>query len=79
MPVSSMRRRFSLREANPLGGLMQLRKFPMVTGLAVAFVFAALAHAAAEIPRACWRVRPRAPSTCRASRSSGCYLLAIHS
>jgi DHA1 family tetracycline resistance protein-like MFS transporter len=42
------RRAFSLRQANPLGGLLRLRRFPMIAGLALAFVFVALAQRGLE-------------------------------
>jgi len=42
------RRPFSWSAANPLGSLVLLRKFPMVAGLAVAFVFVALAQRGLE-------------------------------
>jgi len=42
------RRPFSLRQANPLGSLLRLREYPMVAGLALAFMFAALAQRGLE-------------------------------
>lgn len=42
------RRPFSWRAANPLGSLVLLRKYPMVSGLAVAFVFVALSQRGLE-------------------------------
>jgi len=42
------RRAFSLREANPLGGLARLRRYPTVAGLAVAFVCLALSQRGLE-------------------------------
>ena len=38
------RRPFSLRRANPLGSLMQIRKFPLVLGFIIALVFNQIAH-----------------------------------
>lgn len=42
------RRPFAWRAANPLGGVLRLREFPMVAGLAAAFVFVSLAHRGLE-------------------------------
>ena len=42
------RRPFSIRQANPLGSLLRLREYPMVAGLALAFMFAALAQRGLE-------------------------------
>ncbi len=42
------RRAFSLREANPLGGLARLSRYPVVAGLAAAFVFLALSQRGLE-------------------------------
>lgn len=42
------RRAFSLGDANPLGGLARLRRYPIVAGLAVAFVCLALAQRGLE-------------------------------
>jgi DHA1 family tetracycline resistance protein-like MFS transporter len=42
------RRPFSMLQANPLGGLLRLREYPMVAGLAMAFMFAALAQRGLE-------------------------------
>lgn len=42
------RRKFSLREGNPLGGVLRLKRFPSVQELAMAFVFVALAQRGLE-------------------------------
>lgn len=42
------RRPFSLRDGNPLSALLRLRRFPSVQGLALAFVFFALAQRGLE-------------------------------
>lgn len=42
------RRAVSLREANPLGGLVILSRYPLVAGLAATFFFSHLAHRAME-------------------------------
>lgn len=42
------RRPFSIRQANPLSSLLRLREYPMVAGLALAFMFAALAQRGLE-------------------------------
>ncbi|MEZ4647446.1 MAG: TCR/Tet family MFS transporter [Candidatus Eisenbacteria bacterium] len=42
------RRKFTLREGNPLGGLLRLKRFPSVQELAMAFVFVALAQRGLE-------------------------------
>ena len=39
---------FSWRKANPVGSILQLRDYPLVAGLAVAFVFVALAQRGLE-------------------------------
>ena len=44
----SQRRKFTLREGNPLGGVLRLKRFPSVQGLALAFVFFALAQRGLE-------------------------------
>jgi DHA1 family tetracycline resistance protein-like MFS transporter len=44
----SHRRKFTLREVNPLGGVLRLKRFPSVQGLALAFVFFALAQRGLE-------------------------------
>jgi DHA1 family tetracycline resistance protein-like MFS transporter len=52
------RRAFRLRDANPLGTVGRLRKWPMVGGLAAAFVFATLAQRGLEtvwVLHASWR------------------------
>lgn len=38
------RRTFSLKRANPLGALMQIRRFPMVLGFIIALLFYQIAH-----------------------------------
>ena len=38
------RRAFSLKRANPMGALMQVRKFPMVLGFIIALLFYQIAH-----------------------------------
>jgi DHA1 family tetracycline resistance protein-like MFS transporter len=43
------RRPFELARANPLGGVMALRRFPIVAGLALAFVFFSLAQRGLEV------------------------------
>jgi DHA1 family tetracycline resistance protein-like MFS transporter len=43
------RRPFELGRANPLGGVLALRRFPIVAGLAVAFIFFSLAQRGLEV------------------------------
>jgi DHA1 family tetracycline resistance protein-like MFS transporter len=43
------RRPFELGRANPLGGVLSLRRFPIVAGLAVAFIFFSLAQRGLEV------------------------------
>ncbi len=42
------RRPFSLKEANPVGGLLRLRRYPFVASLAVSFVLMMMAHRGLE-------------------------------